>query len=368
MRSRPHRPKPDPFWFGSAIAFLSAATALADVRVPRLSELLSPGATAAIGRLERIDLAPDGITQRVEISVQEVLGGGSIPAAIVLAWPANDPEGHEVAAGQRLFLAVRPSSPGAPATHELAGVAGAVVPVSDTQASTIRGLLASAAGGVVPVGPALTVLDQPGQTLPPPLLTALLEDLTEQLNAAHAEAIGGLACASPDTVTPAVRHWALENVGRTQSGAGLTCARTIAIGAVPTKRNPAGGDLLAALAAVRGLAQHPSSITRSTLKTVIKLTLKPLPFAIGENCPSETSNLLAGAILGVGETRDPTQVGALYRAALKRPTRSVGNATVHAIGWIGGTRARAYLERLAVKHPDPRIRQQALETIPGIAG
>ncbi len=366
-------------WYGSSgrglLALLSLAAVAAcpdlgraDLAGPSLRRLLSQASVVALGDVTSVTTASDGTTQVATVAVKSVLAGAP-PPSVVLAWNPEDPEGMSAGAGDRLLLMLRPAAPGGLATHEAVSPLGGVTHLSPLSEPPARALVlaALANGGDVPLAAVLQTGGGSGPHPPVTLVAAGLADLTERAGPGDGPAIGSVACAAPGAFQRVVRLWSLEQVGRTASQEGLGCARTLVKNALPTKSNPTGGDMAAAIAALLGLGDDDNPLTSSTLNTVVKQGIKTLPFAT-EKCAGEVSSLLGAATVALANTGDIRAASTFYKVAVKRPVRSAASSAVHGLRLIGDARAVRYLDRLAERHPDARIRQQALESLAGLAG
>lgn len=353
-----------------ALALLASTTvpprAAADVACLPLDAMLGAATVRAIGQV--IGVAEQGDLRVATIAVDEHLGGTGGPPSLTVAWDVRDPEAVTLPPGTRLFGALAGSG-GGPASHRTAVPACALVPLVPDTEPVVRTIVqaALAAGGSIPVATAMSVLTGPGPTPPTALLRPLLDDVGRRTGPSDGAAVGQLACAPRGSIPETVRRWAVEQVGRTRSDTGLACARAIVGGALATKSNPRGGDVPGASAALRALGDDAQPLSVNAIKRLVKLAQKPPPNA-GERSSGELSPLLLDGILAFARTGHGSAAAALYKAATKQVARPIAGTAVHGLGILGDARAARYLARIADRHPDDRIRQQAVETLARIGG
>jgi hypothetical protein len=347
-----------------AASLLIAGPCRAERELVPLGRLLAESSRVVVG--EVVAVADEGTAKEVAtVDVAAVLAGPGAPGGdLPVAGAPTDPEGHAFAAGQRLLLFLEsplPTRPGIFRITEGAGVFG--LPAGDPSPVGELVLAARDHGGRVPMALLLPYLEQGGPRLSPGLLAATLEQLAlvaDPADAGQADALVGLACGSTPAVHPIVQRWAIGHVGRLRLEAARPCLAALVT--VPRRRRNTPfpvGDRILQTAAVDSLVLLGGRESVDALQA----TVSSLSRFFG---PCEPNDLLTAAVHALGvlaANAEPVRSRIVGKVALKSPSTAVTSTAVYALGLIGDTSARSLLRRLSLRHDNPLIRNQALETL-----
>jgi len=337
-----------------------ATSALADSDLLLLSELLGDADVVVRGTVASV---ADGVAPGDKLATLDVerVFAGSYTGTVIVTGSTLDPELHAFVPGEKVlaFLVETPSGPG---SHEaVGGLSGVVELVAGTE-SGADGLVAAAvaAGSTFGLPDASPFLRLPNPA-PRMLVAATLEDLTAAVGPADHAEIVAKACDTTGFELPSVRLWAVERLGALDPVGGRSCLRSIVAGAAASLR---GGNraveplAMSAVMAVGTIGNRDE--TAAALGGLLDLSLKDRPADVGcKVAPAYLDELL----LAAGKSGNAEWSGKLYKASRKFPDLGVGSSVVNSLGAIGDAKADRQLVRLAARHPEPLVRQQATATL-----
>lgn len=346
--------------FSLLLTGMAATSAHADSDLLPLSVLLGDADVVVRATVASVADGVDPGDKLATLDVEHVFAG-SYTGTVIVTGSTVDPELHAFAPGEKV-LAFLVETPAGPGTHEaVGGLSGVVEIVAGTQAGA-DGLVAAA----VAAGPAFGLSDAaPYLRLPNPaprmLVSATLEGLTATVGPGDHAEIVAKACDSTGFELPATRLWAVERVGELDPVGGRSCLRSIVAGAAAALRsgNRAVEPLaMSAVMAVGTIGNREE--TAAALGELLDLSLKDKPADVGcKVAPAYLDEM----VLAAGKSGNAEWSGKLFKATRKFPDLGVGSSVVNSLGAIGDAKADRQLARIATKHPEPLVRQQATATL-----
>ena len=322
----------------------------ADADPPRLGMMLATTDVVAVGTVVAVDTQSDTAT----INVTHRIVGASPDTVTVPADGAN-PEGHPFEVGQRLLAFLKIIAGGQGSTHAPVSL-GAIFRLSEaTEAATVQ--LASL---VIPspgptLGAVAPFLTETGAKPSLDFVAIVLYELSARDLSSQGGLLSQIVCDTTGTYRHGARLWAIRDAGPRQIATARGCLASLVRGAMPTRANPLGGNMEIGVAAAVALGEDPAVESDAALRAVMKLCLKK----VRTEDTLQPPGLLLETALALGKIHSLGAPGLLYKAALKSPMVPIASTAVHALGLIGDARAVSYLARLAPKHPNPIIREQA---------